>query len=305
MKKRWIWLAVLALTLVVPVVWMQVPDAPTTVSAMTLEPQRVEQTVSCMGMVESARPTVIAAPVDCVIGRVLVSAGDRVAAGDVLAVVDKEATRQALRDNASLMALAAMEEEIVAPAAGTVLEMKATEGQVLDLGSPCAVMALDEHMQIRIAIRERDLRTLKQGMAVRITGDGFDRSAYDGVLTSIASKAAADATGGIVVEGIVTLAEDAFDPSLRLGLTAKAVIVTSVTENGLLLPYEAVVTDDSGSYVYVVDGDAAKRQDILVAAQVSEGVLLHDSDLAQAQIIRDATCITASGQRIVMRRDEK
>ena len=71
------------------------------------------------------------------------------------------------------------------------------------------------------------------------------------------------------------------------------------------MPYEAVVTDDSGSYVYVVDGDAAKRQDILVAAQVSEGVLLHDSDLAQAQIIRDATCITASGQRIVMRRDEK
>ena len=303
MKKRWIWLAAIVLTVAVAAVWMRAPDAPTTVSAITPQLQRVEQTVSCMGVVECSAPTAVALPVGCVIDRVLVKAGDRVAAGDVLAVVDKEATRRSLSDSASLVVLAAMGEEITAPAAGTVMEMGAQKGQYLDSGTPCAVLALDEDVQIRIAIRERDLRTLKQGMTVRVSGDGFDRASYDGVLTAIASTADGDGAGGIVVEGVVSLAENAFDPSLRLGLTARASVVTAVTEEGLLLPYEAVMSDADGYYVYVVEDGQAARKNITVTAQVADGVLLSDDALLQASVIREAESIQTAGQRVAMRGD--
>lgn len=299
MKKRWLmWLLIPAV--VAFAVWLWMPDQPITVDSVTLEPRRVEQTVSCMGVVETADSTPVALPLACVIREVKVKVGDRVAEGDVLAVVDKETTRQRLSDATSLMALAAMEEEIVAPNAGTVLDVRAVQGRVLEMGSPCAVLALDEDTQIRIAIRERDLRALKKGMAVRISGDGFDKAAYAGVLSHISSAAISDAAGSTVVEGVVTLSDKEFDPSLRLGLTAKATIVTSVTENGLIIPYESVKTDSAGSYVYVIEDGQAQRRDIQVAAQVAEGMLLKDTNLMQERVICDAECIRDSGQRVTV-----
>jgi len=302
MKKRWVILSVIGLAIVLTVVLSRVSQRPITVSAITLEPRRVEQTVSCMGVVEVADATVVALPIDCVIQKVNVKVGDRVQKGEVLAVVDKEATRQTLFDSASLMALAALPETVTAPRDGTVMEVGAAAHQILEYGSPCAVLAADEDMQIRIAIRERDLRMVKKGMTVRVTGDGFEKEFYEGILTKISSTARTD-DGGTVVEGLVDLSDGAFDPSLRLGLTAKAAIVTAVTENGYIVPYEAVQSDKDGSYVYVLDNGQTRRQEIAVAAQVAEGILLQDASLATEQVISDAQSITASGQKVIIQGD--
>lgn len=302
MKKRWVILSVIGLAVVFAVVLSRLSQRPITVSAITLEPRRVEQTVSCMGVVEVADATVVALPINCVVRQVNVKAGDRVQKGEVLAVVDKEATRQTLFDSVSLMSLAALPEKITAPRDGTVIEVGAAAHQILEYGVPCVVLAADEDVQIRIAIRERDLRTVKRGMTVRVTGDGFEKAFYEGTLTKISSTARTD-DGGTVVEGLVDLSEGAFDPSLRLGLTAKAAIVTAVTENGYIVPYEAVQSDKDGSYVYVLNNGQARRQQIAVAAQVVEGVLLQDSSLEKEQVISDAQSITASGQKVIVQGD--
>lgn len=300
MKKRWIVLSVIGAVAVLAMVLFRDSCRPVTVSAVTLEPCRVEQTVSCMGVVEVSDAMVVALPMSCVIRQVNVKSGDRVREGDVLAVVDKEATRQMLFDNAALVALAALPEEITATCDATVVEVGAVANQSLEYGTPCAVLAADENMQVRIAIRERDLRIVKQGMSVRITGDGFEKAYYDGKLTEISSTARTD-DGGTVVEGLVVLSAGAFDSSLRLGLTAKAAIVTSVTENGYVVPYEAVLSDEAGSFVYVFSDGQAQRQSISVAAQVEDGVLLEDAALAQMQIICDAESIADSGQKVTIR----
>lgn len=304
MKKKWMIVSVVGLAVVAAVVFSAFQRRPVTVSAITLQPRRVEQTVSCMGVVETADVTVVALPVECVIQQVHVKAGDRVKKGDPLATVDRDATRQTIYDSVSLMALAALPDTITAPCDGTVMEVGAKTQQVLEQGVPCALLAADEDVQIRVAIRERDLRSVRQGMRVRITGDGFEKAAYEGVLTGISSAARTDESGTIV-EGVVTLLEGAVDTSLRLGLTARAAIVTSVTENGYVVPYEAVQSDKQGSYVYVWEDGVARRQAIDVAAQVAEGILLQDATLASSQVIRDAQPITANGQRIVLQEESE
>ena len=299
MKKRWLVWIVMAVVLI-SAVWLWMPEQPIAVAVVTVQPRRVEQTVSCVGVIETEDTTTVAVPTACVIREVKVKVGDRVAEGDVLAVVDKEATRQNLVDATALMALAAMPEQILAPASGTVLDIRAVQGRVLEQNVPCAVLALDEDVQIRIAIRERDLRVLQTGMAVRISGDGFTEKVYNGVLSYISSAAIADEAGGTVVEGVVTLSDNEFDPSLRLGLTAKATVITVVTDGGVLLPYESIMTDEKGSYVYVIEDGRAKRKEIQVTAQVAEGMLLKDTTLMQTQIVCDAACIRDNGQRVTV-----
>lgn len=301
MKKRWIFASLCAVVLLAAILF-RTSDRSVEVSAMTLEPGRVEQTVSCMGVVEVSDTTVVALPITCVIRQVNVKSGDRVQEGDVLALVDKEATGKSLFSTAELMTLAAIGDEITAPCDGTVIEV-CTAQQPLEYGTPCVLLAADDDLQIRVAIRERELRSVKQGMTVRITGDGFEKPSYEGKLVKISSTAHTD-DGGTVVEGLVALAEGAFDPSLRLGLTAKAAIVTSVTENGYIVPYEAVLTDESGSYVYVLEDGQAQRQGIVVAAQVAEGVLLKDDAIVNKQIICNAERVSNSGQKVTVRRND-
>lgn len=299
MKKYWYWIPITALAVVVGLASFGAFRRPITVSAITLEPCRVEQTVSCMGVVEAANVTAITLPIDCILSEMRVKAGDRVQQGEVLAVVDKEATRQQIFDKESLMLLAALPEEITAPQEGTVVEVGVMGAGFLEQGAPCVVLAADEDTQIRIAIRETDLRMLKKGMTVHITGDGFEKASYEGRLSKISSKARGD-EGGTVVEGLVTLSEGHFDPSLRLGLTARATIVTSVTENGYVVPYEAVKTDQDGSYVYVLIDNRAQRRDIVEAARVAQGVMLKDASLAQMQVVADAASVDESNPRVVI-----
>lgn len=303
MKKRWIFVLLLVAVAAGVVVVAGWPQPTVTVKTVTLTPQRVEQTVTCTGAVEAAESTGVFAPISCVLRDVTVAEGQRVKKGDVLATVDRDATRAMLSDPAQLMVLAAMPEELTAPEDGIVVAVKGTSGTVLEMGVPCAVLALQSDLQVRIAIREKDLRVLKAGMPVRVTGDGFQKDIYAGTLTEIASAARSGSSFGTVVEGVVTLKEGEIDPSLRLGLTAKVAIVTSVTDGGVVVPYEAVLTQEEQSYVYVLENGCARRRNVRVKSQLAQGVLLADGDLSDARVITQPGRIDQDGMAVAAAED--
>ena len=126
MVRKW-WILILVLLLVALGVgwWMSRPQQPPTVQTTVLKPTQVEHTISCNGVVEAADGVGVFAPVSCYIREVKVAVGQRVKKGDVLAVIDKTATLSDAADIAMQVALAAMEEELVAPADGIIIELSA------------------------------------------------------------------------------------------------------------------------------------------------------------------------------------
>ena len=156
---------------------------------MALTPSRIEHTVSCNGVVEAVDGVGVFAPMACRIREVRVSAGQRVKKGDVLAVIDKDATLSDTGDVAQQVILAGMDEVLIAPADGIVAEISAEEGKTLKFGTPCAVLVRECDLRVRVAIREKDLRVLREGMSVRISGDGLAQTSYNGVLSEISSAA--------------------------------------------------------------------------------------------------------------------
>ena len=294
MKKRWLWIGVVAVVAIGGVVWMSRPETPPTVTTTILTPTRVEQTISCNGVVEAADGVGVFAPIACQISEVRVTAGQRVSKGDVLAVVDKEATYTSTSNEAARIALAAMDAMLTAPEDGIVIEVDAEVGKTLKAGVPCAVIVRPCDLQIRIAIREKDLRTLKEGMSVRLSGDGLAESAYRGTLSEIACAASTDGSVPMVA-GVVTLDENQVDDSFRLGLSAKAVVITSVTEEGYMIPYEAVLADEYGSYVYLFDNGTARRYRVEDAVQAPSGLLLTDAELDGVSIILSPDSVSGDG----------
>lgn len=287
MKKWWIVILSAAACLGVAFLLRQ-PENTVEVETVQLQPQAVEQTVSCTGIIESEDRQGVSVDTACVISEVLVKEGQAVKTGDPLVRIDKEATRKAgiASDSAQALTLAAMGEEILADKDGVVVSVTAEEGQLLEKGAPCVVLAPYSTLQVRIAIKEKDLPILDEGMLVRVTGDGFRKSGYEGVLADISSTAHIIGTGETVVEGVVELAEGQADDSMRLGLTAKAAVVIAAMDGALVVPYEAVREDENGwEYVYVLEGGVARRRTLAVEKELASGVVLADDGLKGVQII--------------------
>ena len=276
MQKRWIAMGAATIACAAILALNTSGEVSTTVSGITLHPQRVEQTVSCVGVVEAADGLPIVLPIGCHIDRVKVKVGQRVKKGTCIATVDRQATIDAIEDPSETLLLAALDEEIIAPEDGVVVAVSAKSGKKLDRGTPCAIIARESDIQVRIGIREKDLKQLKTGMAVHIKGEGFSKEDYSGKLAEISSAARSDTEGGTVVEGVVTLDSGQVDNSLRLGLTAKALVVTTVNEKGLIIPYGAIATDEQGDYVYVAEQGRVKVRRIGDSIRVGSGVLVGD-----------------------------
>ena len=297
MKKRWVWIVSVVVVAVTVGVWAGRPDTPPVVKTATLTPTQVEQTVSCNGVVEAADGVGVFAPVGCRIREVHVSVGQRVKKGDVLAVVDKDATYADTTDVVTQLALAGMEETLTAPDDGILVEVAAAAGEWLDFGTPCALLVRSGDLRVRIAIREKDLRVLREGMRVRISGDGLEESSYEGTLSEIASTASSGGSATIVA-GVVTPDAGVADESFRLGISAKATVITSVTEAGYLVPYEAVLADEQGSYIYVFQDGVARMKRMEEAVQVPSGLLLTDTALEGVSIILEPEKVTGDGAEV-------
>lgn len=293
--KKWVVLLLTIMCAVSVFVLSGAEEGAVEVETVRILPERAEQTVACTGVVEAVDSTPLVFPYSCMMGQVYVQEGQRVKKGDVLAVMDKEASRDLVLPE-MLVALAATEAQITAPADGVVVTVGAVEGEMLTEGTPCAVLVCDRDLQVRISIPEKHLRDLAQGMTVRITGSGFDQAQYTGTLKEIAATAQSDMGGGTVVQGVVSL--DAPDASMRVGLNARVTVVTQVDEQALVIPYEAVLTDGQGQYVYVVQDGCARRVSLTDSVQVGKGMLVTDPTFDGAAVVIQPEKVTGDGQPV-------
>lgn len=257
------------------------------VNTATLSSQTVTKTISCDGVVEAGEKMPIFTEVSCYIDKVVAQKGMFVSKGDVLAYINKEATKvgDQLSQCDALM-LSAMSEEIRAPESGIVLKIDMEDGRWIEKSTACAVIAPSDSIRVRVAIREKHLPLLNAGLSVTVTGDALQNESYNGTLTDISSTAQSLEGGGTIVEGIVELSDAQEDPSLRLGVNVKAEIVVETVEEGVLVPYEAISeTEESHRFVYVLSDGAAIRHVINDYDELSRGVLVTDKELLGKTVI--------------------
>ncbi len=121
---------------------------------------------------------------------------------------------------------------MTATASGIISTLNVVSGSLTDTSKPCAVIASSDMLRVKIAVREQDLQKVAIGQRVTITGSGFRKPSYTGVLTELASSARQQIVGTVtdtVVDAVVMFDQDQMDPSLRVGLNAKAAVRVSST----------------------------------------------------------------------------
>ncbi len=106
------------------------------------------------------------------------------------------------------------------------------------------------HLHAEGRVPESEIHLLAPGQKARVRLDAFPDTPLTGVLRHIGSLGASEKNDSRSFP--VTIALDQADPRFRPGMIARATIAGEKIENTLLLPIEAIRTDEQGSYAVVV-----------------------------------------------------
>ncbi|MFM6832181.1 MAG: efflux RND transporter periplasmic adaptor subunit [Novosphingobium sp.] len=155
---------------------------------------------------------------------------------------------------------------IIAPAAGLVLTRAVEVGQVVSSGSGVLFsLARDGQMEMQARLAEAELARLSVGNTAEVTPVGTTR-VFTGEIWQLSPTIDAQTR-----EGIARIAL-AYDAALRPGGFASANL-RSGTITAPQLPESAILSDDKGTFVYVVGSDKkAQRRDVKTGEVSANGI---------------------------------
>ncbi len=181
---------------------------------------------------------------------------------------------------------------IVAPAAGLVLERKVEPGQVVGAGSGVLFrIARGGEMELKAQLGETDLAALSAGVAAQVTPVGSAKS-FTGQIWQIAPV-----IDPLTRQGIARIALP-YAPELRPGGFASAAIrAGSVVAP--LLPESAILSDNTGSYVYIVGKDnKAVRRNIKTGIITDKGIAVAEGLGGAERVVLRAGGFLSPGEKI-------
>ena len=182
--------------------------------------------------------------------------------------------------------------QIRAPADGTILTRGIEVGQTANPGGPPLFrLASGNEIELRGEVAEQDLPLLEVGQPAAVRLTGIPQS-YPGKVRLL----------GAVIDpatrlGMVRIAL-APDSKLRPGAFARAEVTVSKASRAVL-PQTAVLTDDKGSYVLIVDSaDKIARREVHVSGIVAEGVTISAGLDPQDRIVATAGAFLQVGETV-------
>jgi len=178
---------------------------------------------------------------------------------------------------------ALQETSICSPISGVAADLGVEVGQFLTPGAPPATSLLDvediSSVYAVVNIEQGDVGAVRPGLAAKVTVDAYGDQVFNGTV-EIINPVADSATR--VFETKIRLANS--DHLLRPGMFVKVEIDTGAPVDVVAVPQNAVVSTAGLNYVFLVDGDRVKRQQVQVGQVIGQSVEI-TSGLAEGQLV--------------------
>ena len=177
-----------------------------------------------------------------------------------------------------------------APADGIILTRNVEVGQTATPGGE-ALFRLSEggEVELRGQVSEQDLPLLKVGQLVNVRLTGTPR-VYEGHVRLLGAVIDPQTRLGMARVALTP------DPNLRPGAFARAEVTVSNADRAVL-PQTAVLTDDKGSYVLIVNAQhKVERRAVQVSGVVQNGVTIADGINGKEQVVATAGAFLQEGE---------
>ena len=185
---------------------------------------------------------------------------------------------------------------VVAPTAGLILSRSVEVGQVVGPGAGGLFrLAKGGEMEMRAALPQQDLASIHVGETASITPIGSQQS-FVGSIWMVSPTI--DPT---TRQGEARIAVP-YNPAIRPGGFAEAKIAAGAT-TAPLLPQSAVLSDEDGNYVYIVNAkNEVERRAIKIGNVDDSGVTIAEGLSGQEAVVLSAGPFLNPGQKVKPKR---
>lgn len=186
---------------------------------------------------------------------------------------------------------------VLAPAPGLILARNVEVGQIVSPGSPALFrMAEGGQMEMQAQLAQQDLAFVHVGMPAQITPVGSARS-YTGTVWQVAPVIDPQSRLGLVRIAVP------YAPAIKPGGFA-SVRITAGQTAAPLLPQSAVLSDEKGNYVYIVNGqNQVERRDVTIGTVNDAGVTIASGLTGNESVVLSAGPFLNPGQKVNPRRE--
>ena len=186
--------------------------------------------------------------------------------------------------------------DIRAPTSGLVLARNIEVGQVVGAGAGALFrLAAGGEMEMRAQVPQQDIAMVRVGLPASVTPVGLDRS-FAGSIWQVSPVIDPQSRQGEVRIAIP------YDPAIRPGGFAEA----RIGAGGLTaprLPQSAVLSDEKGNYVYIINGkNEVERRDIRIGSVDDSGVTIMEGLSGQEAVVLSAGPFLNPGQKVSPKR---
>jgi RND family efflux transporter MFP subunit len=186
---------------------------------------------------------------------------------------------------------------VIAPTAGLVLSRNVEVGQIVSPGSgPLFHLAEGGQMEMRAQLSQQDLAFVHAGMPADVTPVGSTTSVR-GSVWQVAPMIDPQSRLGAVRIAIP------YSSAIRPGGFAEARITAGAT-TAPVLPQSAVLSDDQGNYVYIINGkNEVERRNIKIGSVNDTGVTIDSGLNGNEAVVLSAGPFLSPGQKVKTRRE--
>lgn len=179
---------------------------------------------------------------------------------------------------------------VVAEFDGVVAQTGISAGDTAITGSGVVTVTSMEDLYVSITVAKNDIKRIKEGQKATIK---ILDNEYTGTVESVSRMATLSDRGSSQVTAMVRI--DNPDDKIYLGIDAKTTIIAAKAENCLMLPVEAVFSDDEGDFVYVVEDSIVHKQYITVGISSSRFIEVVDGLSEDALVMSTAEAFIVDG----------
>ncbi|ERI09088.1 efflux RND transporter periplasmic adaptor subunit [Aneurinibacillus aneurinilyticus] len=205
-----------------------------------------------------------------------------------------EASQQALKQaqvGANIARDMLADATVVSPINGIIGAKNAEIGEMVSMQSPVLVVANLDTVNMLVYLPADQVNNVQPGSQVQVKASAFDY-VTTGTVKNISPL---DEKGkGYPVQ--ITVANP--DLKLKSGMLAEVRILAPDTQHGIVIPSSALVKEKDKTYVYVLEGDKAKRVEVKTSGERGAEALVTDGLKKGTRVITTNVALLSDGAKI-------
>ncbi len=189
--------------------------------------------------------------------------------------------------------------QVVAPFSGRLGIRDISAGQLIEPGDP--IVTLDDISLIKLdfQIPERSLAQLETGQEITATTDAYPGRVFFGVVKSIDSRVD-PVTRAVTVRAKIENPDEALKPGMFLLVE----LGVATRHSAILIPEEAVVSNGTERYVFVVTDGAIRQSPVMLGQRLPGEVEVLDGVGAGEQVVIGGVQKVRDGAKVAVRQTE-